>query len=371
MASTFDVCIRGSGMVGSSLALLLARMRLRVALLGSPTPPQDVRAFALNESARKLLTDLRCWPHPQHATPVHTMHVWGDAGGELQFQTPSLHGLTHIVDVPVLEELLREAVQNQHTIECVSEPVNATLTVVCEGRNSSTRQELGVTFNTLPYQQQALATRVRCAQPHRQQALQWFAHSNGELEILALLPLGGPQGQEAAVVWSLPPAKARAMQSLEPHALAEAIGVASHHTLGSLDVTSATQTWPLQLAMAEPWSGRNAQGAWVLVGDAAHTIHPLAGLGLNLGLGDVRELATVLQSRESTDYWRSLDDVHLLRRYERARKADMQGVWLACDGLQRLFNHPNTLVQQLRNWGMNSFNQLSPLKQWTVQQAMH
>jgi 2-polyprenyl-6-methoxyphenol hydroxylase-like FAD-dependent oxidoreductase len=66
-----------------------------------------------------------------------------------------------------------------------------------------------------------------------------------------------------------------------------------------------------------------------------------------------------------------VDDVHLLRRYERARKADMQGVWLACDGLQRLFNHPNTLVQQLRNWGMNSFNQLNPLKQWTVQQAMH
>jgi 2-polyprenyl-6-methoxyphenol hydroxylase-like FAD-dependent oxidoreductase len=138
-----------------------------------------------------------------------------------------------------------------------------------------------------------------------------------------------------------------------------------------LDVTAPAQTWPLQLAMAEQWSGRNAQGAWVLAGDAAHTIHPLAGLGLNLGLGDVRELAAVLHTRETTEYWRGVDDVHLLRRYERARKADMQGVWLACDGLQRLFNHPNTLVQHIRNWGMNSFNQLSPLKQWTVQQAMH
>jgi ubiquinone biosynthesis UbiH/UbiF/VisC/COQ6 family hydroxylase len=243
--------------------------------------------------------------------------------------------------------------------------------VVCEGRNSQSRQELGVAFNTLPYQQQALATRVQCAQAHRQQALQWFSQSNGELEILALLPLGGPQGREAAVVWSLPPTKAQAMQLLEPHALAQALGDASHLALGALEVTAPAQTWPLQLAMAEQWSGRNAQGAWVLAGDAAHTIHPLAGLGLNLGLGDVRELAAVLQTRETTDYWRGLDDVHLLRRYERARKADMQGVWLACDGLQRLFNHPNTLVQHVRNWGMNSFNQLSPLKQWTVQQAMH
>ena len=105
-----------------------------------------------------------------------------------------------------------------------------------------------------------------------------------------------------------------------------------------------------------------------MAGDAAHAVHPLAGQGLNLGLADVATLADILQKRE---YWRALGDHKLLRRYERARKADMQGVWLACDGLQRLFNHPNTLVQQLRNWGMNSFNQLSPLKQWTVQQAMH
>ena len=161
MASNFDVCIRGSGMVGSSLALLLARQRLRVALVGSPQPANDVRAFALNESARQLLSDLRCWPNPQHATPVQTMQVWGDAGGQLQFQSPSLQGLTHIVDVPVLEDVLREAVDFQHAIERVSDPVQAKLTVVCEGRNSQTRQELGVAFNTLPYQQQALATRVR------------------------------------------------------------------------------------------------------------------------------------------------------------------------------------------------------------------
>ena len=372
MTSNFDVCIRGSGMVGSSLALLLARLRLRVALVGSPSQADDVRAFALNASSQALLTDLRCWPNPQHATPVQSMHVWGDAGGQLQFQSPTPQGLTHIVDVPALEALLAEAVNFQHSIERVSSPVEAKLTVVCEGRNSHTRQELGVVFDTLPYQQHGLATRVQCQVPHRQQALQWFSQQQGELEILALLPLGGPQGHEAAVVWSLPSHKANAMQQLSAAELSEALTQASQQAMGPLQVTSAVQTWPLQLALAENWSGRFEQGgAWVLAGDAAHTIHPLAGLGLNLGLADARELAAVLQTRETTDYWRDLNDSHLLRRYERARKAGMQSTWLACDGLQRLFNHPNTLAQSARNWGMNSFNQITPLKQWAVQQAMH
>ena len=372
MSSNFDVCIRGSGMVGSSLALLLARLRLRVALVGSPTQAQDVRAFALNASSQALLTDLRCWPNPTHATPVQSMQVWGDAGGQVQFQSPTPQGLTHIVDVPVLESLLSEAVDFQHSIERMNSPVTAKLTVVCEGRNSQTRQELGLHFNTLPYQQHGLATRVQCALPHRQQALQWFTQTNGELEILALLPLGGPQGHEAAVVWSLPSVKALAMQQLSAHDLSAALNQASREALGHLEVTAAVQTWPLQLAQANTWSGRFAQGgAWVLAGDAAHTIHPLAGLGLNLGLADVRELVNVLQTRDTTNYWRDLDDVHLLRSYERARKAGMQPTWLACDGLQRLFNHPNSLAQSARNWGMNSFNQINTLKQWAVQQAMH
>jgi 2-polyprenyl-6-methoxyphenol hydroxylase-like FAD-dependent oxidoreductase len=371
MASNFDVCIRGSGMVGSSLALLLARQRLRVALLGSPTQAHDVRAFALNESARSLLSDLRCWPNPQHATPVQTMQVWGDAGGQLQFQSPSLHGLTHIVDVPVLEDLLREAVDFQHTIERVNEPVNAKLTVVCEGRNSQTRQELGVAFNTLPYQQQALATRVRCAQPHRQQALQWFSQSNGELEILALLPLGGAQGNTASLVWSLPPARAQEMLALNAEAFGLALENASHGVWGAIELTSERAMWPLQLARAERWTGTFADGtAWALAGDAAHNIHPLAGLGLNLGLADVAELAKVIKAREAKDYWRSVGDRYFLRRYERARKAGVVPTWLACDGLQRLFAHPNSSVQALRNWGMKGFNNLAPLKAWAMQQAM-
>jgi len=371
MSSPFDICIRGSGVVGSTLALLLARQRLRVALVGQPPAAHDVRAFALNAHSRELLSDLRCWPDGLHATAVQSMQVWGDAGGQVQFEAPSFNGLTHIVDVANLEKLLADAIAFQPAVELMDSPVKAKLTVVCEGRHSHTRHELGIAYDTLPYAQHALATRVHCAKPHRQQALQWFSQNGLELDILALLPLGGNAGDEAAVVWSLPTARALELQQATPEQLSHALTLASHSALGELQVSGPAQVWPLQLAKAAHWSGRFADGgAWVLAGDAAHSIHPLAGLGLNLGLADVSELAAVLKERETTAYWRSLDDRFLLRRYERARKAGLQATWLACDGLQRLFNHPNAAVQTLRNWGLNSFNQFAPLKQWTVQQAM-
>lgn len=372
MSSPFDICIRGSGVVGSTLALLLARQRLRVALAGQPAPATDVRAFALNTHSREVLSDLRCWPQPPHATAVQSMQVWGDAGGQVQFQAPSFNGLTHIVDVPALEHMLTEAIHFQTDIQRFDSPPEATLTVVCEGRSSQTRHALGVTYDVLPYAQHALATRVLCDKPHRQQALQWFARHRGELDILALLPLGGDAGQEAAVVWSLPSSRALAYEKSSADEVSEALTLASQHVWGPLKVIAPMQIWPLQLAQALQWSGQFENGqSWVLAGDAAHTIHPLAGMGLNLGLADVSELANVLKERETSAYWRALNDPYFLRRYERARKAGMQSTWLACDGLQRLFNHPNITIQQLRNWGLNSFNQFNTLKLWTMRQAMH
>jgi ubiquinone biosynthesis UbiH/UbiF/VisC/COQ6 family hydroxylase len=280
--------------------------------------------------------------------------------------------LTHIVDVPALESLLSDAISFQPSIQRVQSAVEAKLTVVCEGRHSATRQELGVDYDTLPYAQHALATRVHCAKQHRQQALQWFSQQHGELDILALLPLGGPAAQQAAVVWSMPSALALKLQQASADHLSHALTQASHEVWGELKVTSAVHAWPLQLAKASRWSGQFSNGnGWVLAGDAAHSIHPLAGLGLNLGLADASELSSVLKERETTAYWRSVADAFLLRRYERARKAGLLATWVACDGIQRLFNHPNTTAQSLRNWGLNRFNQLTPLKQWAMNQAMY
>ena len=372
MAQKFDVCIRGDGMVGRTLALLLARQRLRVALVNGPARAgQDVRAYSLNHASRELLSSLRCWPDAAHATPVRQMRVWGDDGGFVRFDSPTPEGLTWIVDVPVLEAQLAQAVRYQAEITQVEAPVPAALTVVCEGRHSSTRAELGVEFDTLPYPQHAVAARLQGSLPHRGQAFQWFHQGPQGLEILALLPLGGPQGDQAALVWSLPPQRAQEVLHLDDATFAHAVQTASQGMLGELTLTGERAIWPLQLACAQRWSGQLTDGgAWVLAGDAAHNIHPLAGLGLNLGLADAAELARVLQSRAGAEYWRDVGDRVFLRRYERARKADMLPTWLACDGLQRLFDHPNPTVQALRNWGMQGFDHLDRLKQWAMRQAM-
>ena len=123
------------------------------------------------------------------------------------------------------------------------------------------------------------------------------------------------------------------------------------------------QAWPLELSQATHW----VLPGVALAGDAAHAMHPLAGQGLNVGLADAAELARVLQARE---YWRELGDPKLLRRYERARKADFAAMGGLTDGLFVLFNQGNGVAQTLRNWGMNSVNQLRPVKKWLTRRAM-
>ena len=195
MARTFDICILGDGIVGRTLALLLARQNLQVGLVKQPnTTKPDVRAYSLNNASRDALSSLRCWPDPMHATPVMEMQVWGDEGGSVHFESPTPDGLAWIVDVPVLEAQLGDALHYQHNIVLLDAPSSAQLTVICEGRNSDTRQALQVEVEVLPYQQTAVATRIRSDRPHGQKAMQWFAHKNHGLEILALLPIGGMHG---------------------------------------------------------------------------------------------------------------------------------------------------------------------------------
>ena len=372
MPQPLDVCIRGSGIVGRTLALLLARERLRVGLVEIPvttgaTPAADVRAYALNRASRKLLENVRCWPGDEaFATPVLQMQVWGDRGSELNFDAGTLGApaLTWIVDVPVLEAQLAEAVRYQPQIEVLAAPAAASLTVVCEGRASSTRAEFGVEFEVTPYRQHALATRIQCEKPHSQVARQWFA--NGD--ILAFLPLGGAQGNSVAIVWSVSPEQAARLQQLEPGDFCRELEQASGHTLGRLTLTSERRVWPLQKAQARQWSGRSAAGTWVLAGDAAHNVHPLAGQGLNLGLADVAELTRVLHGRE---YWRGVDDEKLLRRYERARKAGMLALDTGMDGLQLLFAREGETWSALRSWGLQGVERSGLLKSWLARRAMN
>jgi 2-polyprenyl-6-methoxyphenol hydroxylase-like FAD-dependent oxidoreductase len=380
MASQHDICIRGAGIVGRSLALLLARERWRVALVdGHPhSAAPDVRAYSLNGAAKALLEDLRCWPDSPAVTPVHQMQVWGDDGGQLNFSASEQgsQALNWMVDVPVLEARLAAAVQFQPLIEVLSAPVAAPLNVICEGRASQTRAELGIGFDITHYPQHALATRLQCAQPHGGVARQWFrfgetpAQAGAQAEILALLPLGGEGGSEVALVWSVPPARAQALMALDAGAFAHELAAACGQALGPMTLTAERAVWPLQLARAERWVGAMPGApdhSFALAGDAAHALHPLAGQGLNVGLGDVAELVRVLRGKE---FWRPLNDLKLLRRYARARQADVQAMGLVTDTLQRLFAQPGPLWQQLRNRGLSEFDRSGPLKRWITRQAM-
>ncbi len=372
MPASHDVCIRGAGIVGRVLALLLARERLRVALLvppADPTRPEDVRAYALSPAARTLLESLRCWPDERAATPVLEMQVFGDQRGALHFAAADqgVAALNWIVDVPALERQLADAVRYQGGIDTVTAPVAAPLTVVCEGRASRTRTELGVDFDTTRYPQQAIATRLECEHAHGQIARQWFTP---EGDILAFLPLDGAQGRQVAVVWSVLGDRIDALLALDAAALAARLHQASGGALGALHLGSPRAHWPLLLARATRWvgpmPGRPGE-SFALAGDAAHAMHPLAGQGLNVGLGDAAELARVLGQGEG---WRSPGDLKLLRRYERARQGDWLRMSLATDALQQLFGRPEAGAGVLRNWGMTLFDHSGPLKRRIARLAM-
>lgn len=363
MTRPLDVCVRGGGVVGRALALLLARERLRVGLVAAPAADpsaDDVRAYALNAASRRLLESLRAWPDESRATPVSRMQVRGDDGGALQFSAAGegVDALAWIVDVAPLEHLLDEALRYQGGVERLAGPADATLSVVCEGRDSATRSALGAGWDAVDYGQHAIATRAQCAKPHAGAAHQWFRHG----EVLALLPLGGAAGNSVAIVWSVPQARAAELLRLDDAGFGAALFEACGDELGAMTV-GARAAWPLQVAQADRWTGPG----WALAGDAAHTVHPLAGQGLNLGLADAAELARVLGSRE---YWRSLGDARLLRRYERARKGQVLAMRAATDGLERLFGLPGGARQLLRNTGMSLFERSGPVKHWVARQAM-
>lgn len=366
MSKQFDVCIRGDGIVGRTLALLLARERLRVALVAAPANPgavaaADVRAYALNIASRELLDSLRAWPDAVSATPVREMQVWGDDGGRLDFdaQEVAQPALAWIVDVPVLERQLAEALRYQPQVEIVAAPVQAALTVVCEGKKSASRDEFGAQWTVKPYPQKAIAARLRSDRPHLGIARQWFSARG---DIVGLLPMGGAEGNSVALVWSVSTERADALLKLSPDEFSAALQADCGEMPGRLQLASERASWPLALASADRWVGPG----WALAGDAAHTVHPLAGQGLNLGLADAAVLADVIGKRE---YWRGLGDEKLLRRYERARKADVAAKATVSDGLHGLFAQSDMRLAALRHWGMRGFARIGPLKAWVARQA--
>ena len=366
--SAYDVQVQGAGVVGRTLALALSRQGLRVALRSRPVGAatrEDVRAYALNAASIELLRSLKVWESlPPHAvTPVQEMHVRGDApGAELQFSAwqQRVDALAWIVDAAALERELERAVRFAPHITVVANDTGAELLAICEGVASSTRAARGIGLERHDYGQRAIATRVVTGHPHRGIARQWF----GSPDVLALLPFDTPEPERsAAVVWSLPLARADALLGLDDVAFAQALMEATGGAAGEIRVAAPRAGWPLQLGRAECWTGEG----WALLGDAAHVVHPLAGQGLNLGLADVAALTRVLAAREP---WRRLGDARLLRRYARERAAPTRAMAEVTDGLLRLFALEAAPWRELRNRGLTLVDRIAPAKRWLAAQAL-
>ncbi len=366
-----DVLVRGTGAVGLCTALALSRQGLRVALLGTLAEPAegDVRAYALNAASVQLLQTLRVWDAlPADArTAVHEMHVQGDApGAAIDFSAwqQALPELAWIVDTAELERALRAAVRFAPHITPMASEVPAALQVLAEGKASAARAALGVKMPRQLYGQRAIAARLLSDRPHAGLARQWFRCP----DVLALLPMDRPAfegrtGHGLALVWSLPDALSDAHMALDDTAFTTLLNDATAGAAGTLQLAGPRAQWPLMLAQAEQFSGPG----WVLVGDAAHVVHPLAGQGLNLGLGDVLALAEVLAAREA---WRPLGDERLLARYARARLGPVRAMAQVTDGLLHLFASEQPALKLLRNQGLTLANRLTPLKRLLTGRAL-
>jgi 2-polyprenyl-6-methoxyphenol hydroxylase-like FAD-dependent oxidoreductase len=367
----FDVQVLGAGIVGRSLALALARDGLRVALRPGEDRAgggDDVRAYALNAASVGLLRALKVWDAlpAQAVTPVLDMHVQGDAhASAIDFSAwqQQVSALAWITDAAVLERELAAAVRFAPHITLVEAgaEARAPLTALCEGKTSATRAALGIGFERVDYGHCAVAARLTATRAHLGMARQWFRAP----DVLALLPFDTPQpGRSFALVWSAPHARAEELLALEPAAFEQQLAQATGGEAGVLTLASVRASWPLMWATASECAGPG----WVLVGDAAHVVHPLAGQGLNLGLADVTALVAVLRRREP---WRALGDVKLLRRYARERAAKTWAMGQVTDGLLRLFADEAPAMRELRNRGLTLVNHLSPLKRWLTAQALN
>jgi ubiquinone biosynthesis UbiH/UbiF/VisC/COQ6 family hydroxylase len=372
--ASHDIVVRGSGVVGMATALALSRQGLGVALVAPPAPSgppaasDDVRAYAINRASVDLLASLKVWEAlPADArTAVHDMRIQGDApGAALGFSAWSLalSELAWIVDAAALEDTLRDALRfapHVQRLDSNAAAPSAALTVLAEGRDSATRAAFGARLQRHAYGHTAIAARLLAQHDHAGLARQWFRSP----DVLALLPLDRPErGRGCGLVWSLPDPRAQELLAMGDAAFEDALMQATGGAAGPLALVGRRASWPLAIGHAEPLFGPG----WVLVGDAAHVIHPLAGQGLNLGLADVASLARVLAEREP---WRAPGDERLLARHARARAGATRAMSLLTDGLLQLFSHPAPWVKELRNRGLGLVNALGPVKEMLAQRAI-
>ncbi|MGS2723612.1 UbiH/UbiF/VisC/COQ6 family ubiquinone biosynthesis hydroxylase [Porticoccus sp. GXU_MW_L64] len=390
---SFDVIVAGGGMVGSAFAALLAKhcQGLSIAVVESRPfdghfagDDFDPRVVALTETSRQLLEQIGVWPAiaSRRVAPYTHMSVWdADGTGFIEFDSSDVSSasLGHIVENSNILGALQQHIGQRSQIEFIcpakvtgaeylasgmtvtldsGEQLSAQLLVAADGALSKVRDLCGFQLHDTPYGHSAIVATIRCQHPHQNTARQWFA-SDGPL---AFLPL--PEDHTISFVWSQREQKADQLMALSDAEFCTQLTRASSACLGNVESLSKRFCFPLHQRHASDY----VQPGIALLGDAAHTIHPLAGQGVNLGFKDVIALVDELQRARLRGL--PLGELSLLGRYQRQRKPDNLATMLAMKGFKELFASDNLGVRLLRNQGMSLVNRMGLVKQQLVRQAM-
>lgn len=390
-----DLIIVGAGMVGSALALALEHSGLDVLIVdGSPLSIKpfaaeaafEPRVSALSAASQRILERLGVWPGiaARRISPYADMRVWDGSGtGSVHFSAASVHAeaLGHIVENRVIQDALLERLHDSNLgllgnarVEQLrrsgdgwllkladGRELRSALLVAADGANSAVRRLAGCATREWDYLHHAIVTSVRCARPHQATAWQRFTDDGP----LAFLPLRrGDDQQWCSIVWSTVPAEAERLMALDDTAFRHELGKAFEWRLGEITQVDPRLCIPLRQRHAK----RYVESGLALVGDAAHSIHPLAGQGVNLGFLDVAVLADVLLHALARG--EQPNDVRVLSRYERRRMPHNLAMMAAMEGFERLFQADPLPLRWLRNSGLNWVDELPDAKALFVRQAL-
>lgn len=383
MSQSFEILVVGGGVVGLTAALAMAQQQFTVAVLDASSltvdgDKLDSRVFAINKASQRLLEKLKAWSHipPLRLSPYQQMHVWDVvSGAAIDFDSREIATayLGNIIEESILKYALlqqialesrihlfpnssiNEVKHLQQSIQVSNQEQSweGQLLMIADGVHSPMREILKVKTTHWSYQQQALVATVSTELSHQKTAYQVFTPEGP----LAFLPLTHPN--HCSIVWSCDGELAKERVSLDASQFNEQLTQAFEQTLGQVTLQSKRRYFPLHMNHVQQYSGHR----WILLGDAAHSIHPLAGLGLNLGLAD---LATWIRCLDK----KNLVSSQALGQYQRERKFVVWQNILLMEGFKRLFGHAIPPITHLRGLGLRVCNHLAPLKRLCIQHAV-